>query len=109
MSVESGAGPGNHLAALTRQTSAHRSPTSLPNAEVPLSPVRAPLLVATLALFVVAACATSTAAPTPPPASTPAAHVPAPTPVPTPDPTSAPTPAPTPPTTPVDQGNVEGD
>jgi hypothetical protein len=73
-----------------------------------LSPVRAPLLVAALALFAVAACATSAVAPTPPD-SAPVASAPAPTPIPTQatEPTAAP--SPTPPATPVDQGNVEGD
>ena len=72
-----------------------------------MTPRRAPLLLATIALLAVAACATSAVAPTPaPPAAGPVASAPAPTPFPTPN--VVPTPAPTA-TPPVDQGNVEGD
>jgi hypothetical protein len=72
-----------------------------------LTPRRAPLLLATIALLAVAACATSTVVPTPaPPVAGPVASAPVPTPIPSPNPVTTPAPTPTPP---IDQGNVDGD
>ena len=72
-----------------------------------MTPRRAPLLLATIALLAVAACATSAVVPAPvPPAAGPIASAPAPTPIPTPNTVRTPAPTATPP---VDQGNVEGD
>jgi len=70
-----------------------------------LTPRRAPILAATIALFVVAACATSSAAPSPRTADHPVATAPAPTPIVPASVVPSVTPSPTPPT---DEGNVDG-
>jgi hypothetical protein len=70
-----------------------------------LTPRRAPLLAATIAL-VAAACATSSVAPSPQTAAGPIVTAPAPTPIATPSVRPSASPSPTPPT---DEGNVDGD
>ena len=70
-----------------------------------MTPRRAPILAATIALLVVAACATSSVAPSPRTAAGPIPTTPAPTPIVTPSVVPSATPSPTPPT---DEGNVDG-
>ena len=74
--------------------------------EVPLTPRRALLLLATIALVVAAACSAPIAAVPSTPSLGPVSSAPDPTPIPAPSITPAPTATPTPP---VDEGNVEGD
>ena len=102
---------GKHIDALERRTDAPE-PTSPEVPEVPLTPRRALLLVASIALLVAAACTAAPIALSPPfPSSSPVSTAPVPTPIPVPSAapvtaTATPTATPTPP---IDEGNVEGD
>jgi hypothetical protein len=107
MSLDFGRRSGNHFRALKRH---RRCPPARPHRHdrqrFHLTPRRAPILAALIALLAVAACATSTVVPTPSAPTGAVSTAPDPTPVvtPTPVPTLAPSP-----TAPTDEGNVEGD
>ena len=98
---------GKHFDALKRQTDAPLRAHIARMPEVPLTPRRALLLVASIAILVAAACTAAPIASSPSiPSSGPASTAPVPTPIPVPSVIPAPPATPTPA---VDEGNVEGD